>query len=103
MLIEYLQKKTHEVDEIERLLRARNAPVNLNHRQLALLSHALRNPGYTYTIRNHENTHRVVYLTARADLLGLEKLGLLVKHKRGRAYVFRSVSGLEAKLADLAQ
>lgn len=97
-LLEYLTRKMAEVDEMERVLHARDLPLDLNHRQLALLSHALRNPTHAYTIESHRNSHRVSYLTARADLLRLLDLGLLTKGKRGRVHIFRPVRDMAGVL-----
>ena len=36
----------------------------------------------------HQRSHAIVYQTARADLPGLESLGLLDKAKQGQAFVF---------------
>lgn len=61
---------------------------DLNHRQIRLLGHALRHPGFQYTVRSHQTSHRVVYATARSDLIDLAEKGLLLKAKRGRTHVF---------------
>ncbi len=80
-LQQYLQKKVQEVRQVERLLR-RSA--ELNHRQLALLSHALKHPDGRYTIYSHERSHNIAYQTARTDLLDLEKKDLVEKRKIGK-------------------
>src|SRR5690606_17899946 len=67
-LANYLKKKAKEVREVEQQLRGRD---DLNNRQLAVLSHALRHPDARITIEGHQTSHRVVYQTARTDLLGL--------------------------------
>lgn len=97
-LHEYLKRKAEEVQEVERLMR-RSA--DFNHRQLALLSHALKHPGGRYTIKSHRRSHDVVYETARSDLSELVDLGLLSRRKRGRQYVFIRPSDLEDRLRDL--
>lgn len=74
----YLQRKIAEVREIEKTLKNSSG---FNHRQLALLSHAIRHQGTLYTIRSHQNSHNVAYATARSDLLELAAKGLLVQHK----------------------
>lgn len=78
----HLQEKVRQVREVEAMLRADSG---LNHRQLALLSHALRHPGAEYTIRSHQRSHRVAYATARADLAELAGLGYLDETLRGKA------------------
>ena len=71
---------------------------DLNHRQLTLLGHALRHPGGEYKIRAHEASHKVVYESARQDLLGVSNLGLLERFKSGREFIFRSPLDLDRRL-----
>ena len=47
-LVAYLDRKAQEVRRVDVLLRE---SVDLNHRQLALLSHAMRHPGSEYVLR----------------------------------------------------
>ena len=81
----YLEKKTREIKNAEKLLKGIQG---LNYRQLALLSHALRKPDADYTINSHKISHRVAYATARADLLNLVDRGLLSQHTIGNALHF---------------
>jgi Fic family protein len=90
----YLKRKMREVRSTERLLR----DTDLNHRQVALVAHALRTPGATYTFRGHAASHAVVYQSARNDLLDLEQRGLLAKRKSGRAFVFFATEDLVDRL-----
>jgi len=76
----FIERKTQEVRETERMLRS---TVTLNHRQIALLGHALRHPGMRYTIDSHQKSHAVVYQTARTDLMDLSKRRLLDKTRAG--------------------
>jgi Fic family protein len=82
----YIAKKTAELSESERLLRNW---ASLNHRQLTLISNALRHTDTSYTVEGHQTSHGIVYETARRDLLELANVGLLVKSKRGRTMIFR--------------
>ena len=76
---------------------------DLNHRQLALLAHAVRHPDWEYTTRSHMTSHNVVYATARADLFQLAELGLLDRRRRGRKLnVFLTPPDLEARIPDPA-
>ncbi len=84
-LEKYLRKKTREIKQAELLLKGIN---NLNYRQLALLSHALRKPHAVFTVNSHKVSHGVAYATARSDLLDLVKINLLTKHTMGTAYHF---------------
>ncbi|MCB9728146.1 MAG: Fic family protein [Deltaproteobacteria bacterium] len=91
----YVERKASEVRSAESLLRT---TVTLNHRQRALLSHALRHPRFRYTFDSHKNSHDVVYQTARTDLLQLAKLGLLTQQKIGRRMHFEAPADLEQRL-----
>jgi Fic family protein len=70
----------------------------LNHRQQAIVAHALRHPGFVYNIAGHGSRHAVVYQTARTDLLSLAEKGLLVPRKAGRALIFVAPKDLESRL-----
>ena len=97
-LNEHLERTSREVQEARVLLRP---TVDLNHRQLALLSHAVRRPDAAYTIASHQRSHGVVYATARADLLDLAGRGLLDQRKQGRAFVFTVPADLTDRLKTL--
>ena len=70
----------------------------LNHRQRALISHALRHPHQVYTIEGHRNSHQVSYQTARTDLLDLADRSLLQRRLVGKHLEFVSVADLERRL-----
>jgi Fic family protein len=91
----YLRKKMAEIREVQALLK-RSA--DLNHRQLAILSHALKHPGRQYTVQSHQTSHGVSTATARTDLLDLEERNLLFKHKSGKAFVYTAPDDLGARL-----
>ncbi len=95
----YLERKMDEVRRVQALLRRAEV---LNHRQVALLGHALRHPDSDYVIEGHRRSHRVVYETARADLLHLSELGLLEKRKVGKKLVFSPPTDLEGRLREQA-
>jgi len=97
-LHEYIKYKTRRLQTIESQLRG---VIILNHRQRALISHALRHPHQTYTFKSHRISHNVVYQTGRTDLLDLENRGLLKSEKIGRTWYFTPVSNLEEKLTRL--
>lgn len=99
-LHEFVKKKTAALRSTEKFLSKTDG---INHRQQALLAHAIRNPDTRYTITGHRSSHNVVYQTARTDLLGLVELGLLTARKAGTAFVFRAADDLESKLAAMAQ
>ncbi|HTR73470.1 MAG TPA: hypothetical protein VMG80_07730, partial [Solirubrobacteraceae bacterium] len=69
-----------------------------NHRQLALLANALRNPDALYTFQTHATSHGVTHETARSDLLPLAALGLLSQRRSGRRYTFAPPPDLARRL-----
>jgi Fic family protein len=90
-----LREKSAELKETEKLLDKSALAGKLNHRQLALLQNALKNPGQTYTVKSHQNSHRVARQTARTDLAELaDKYGLLVDGIQGRTAIFTAPADL---------
>lgn len=103
-LHEYLARKSAEHRDAENLLRhAPKLSDQLNYRQIALLTHALRHPGHGYTTKSHKRSHRVTTQTARADLDNLVSLGLLEKGKRGRAFVYYAPEDLRSLIEQAAE
>ena len=98
-LRKYLTRKSTEIARVERAMRG--VP-GLNHRQLAILSSALRDPDSYFTFAGQKRLHRVAYQSARTDLLGLEALGLLKKVQVGRTFEFWPADGLEGRISGLS-
>ncbi len=98
-LHDYLQRKTAEVRDMERLLRDVGY---LNGRQLALLIDAIHNPNAIYSFDSHALSHRISHETARSDLRGLAGGGLLVKRRRGRRHLFEPAPDLPERLKESA-
>lgn len=71
---------------------------DLNHRQVALLSHAVRNVDAGYTIAGHANAHRVTHETARSDLRLLELRGFVERAARTRPIRFTAAPDLDQRL-----
>ncbi len=94
----YLKRKTRESKDIERHLRDLSL---FNHRQKALLAHALKHPNAEYTIESHTRSHNVTYATGRSDLLKLLDKQLLKMHKVGKKMYFRVPVGIESRLSNL--
>jgi Fic family protein len=94
-LHDYLRRKMEEVRELADIIKA---SAGFNHRQLALLTHAMHHPGQIYTMASHGRSHGIVYQTARTDLLTLEQAGLLTRLRVGRAYGFTPVPDLADRL-----
>jgi Fic family protein len=94
-LHDYVARKSSET---RACLNALQKHPELNHRQQALIAHAVRHPGFAYQIAGHGARHAVTYATARADLLGLAKQKFLEHRKVGRAFVFFAPKDLELRL-----
>ena len=100
-LQKYLARKAAEIKTVEQILGSSAFSKQLNYRQLAVISHALRSPNGSYTIESHRTSHRVSYPTARTDLLSLVELSLLNQKKAGNAFVFTPVDGIQSRLERL--
>lgn len=95
----YLARRSTALHEAESTLRRSLAvDLDLNSRQLALVTHALKRPDARYTIQSHRRSHDVSYQTARTDLLALVAKELLQQHKSGRAFVFLPAEALRAHM-----
>ncbi|MDP2787657.1 MAG: Fic family protein [Pseudomonadota bacterium] len=97
----YLKEKTQETRSTERLLEGAQLRSLCNHRQIALLSHALKHADALYTVESHRASHAVAYATARADLLQLAQLGVLQKTGEGKRFVFTVPADLHTRLTTL--
>jgi Fic family protein len=95
----YLARKAGEISEIETMLHGSRG---FNHRQLAVLSDALRHPYRAYALGAHAEANRVTHETARTDLSGLVDHHLLVRRRIGREYRFEPAPDLPQRLKDLA-
>jgi Fic family protein len=93
----YLQRKIAEVRNVERLL---YDTTDLNGRQLAVLTDAVRHPDMAYSFASHARSHRVTQETARTDLRGLTERGLLEQRRHGRKHLFRPVGDLAERLKE---
>ena len=93
----YVRRKTQQLHMLEAELRA---TALLNHRQRALVGHALRHPKHVYSVESHRRSHNVVHQTARSDLLDLVDRSLLTARKVGREWRFSPAPDLEQKLRE---
>jgi Fic family protein len=95
----YLRKKVKEVRDVEKLIRGSS---EFNHRQLALLGNAVREPDALYSFNSHSLSHDVTHETARTDLKPLVEKGLLEQHKAGRKLIFTPAADLPSLLKNVA-
>lgn len=91
----YLQRKVAETRNVEMLIQGDG---DLNGRQLALLTDAIRRPDAVYSFDSHAASHRVSHETARSDLRVLVDRGLLSRRRSGHRYVFSPAPDIDARL-----
>jgi Fic family protein len=96
-LHDFVERKAGEIRDLEDRLRG---TAELNPRQRALVSHALRHPRHEYTMQSHRESHGIVYDTARRDLMDLAERGLLLKRKRGKAFVYTPAPDITERLSE---
>lgn len=84
-LANYIEKQATKRREAEAIT---NNDVRLNMRQRLLIKRLHDNPGTEVSISSHRKNSMVAYATARADLMGLEKLGYLASQKRGNKLIY---------------
>ena len=94
----YIERKAAQLRQAEQDIQALAL---FNHRQVALIRHALSNPGQRYTIASHQQSHIVAYQTARTDLLDLVERGVLEMVKKGRPMIFAAPTDVAERLAAL--
>ena len=94
----YIERKAAQLRQAEQDIQALAL---FNHRQVALIRHALSSPGQRYTIASHQQSHAVAYQTARTDLLDLAERGVLEMSKKGRAMAFVAPADVAERLAAL--
>lgn len=99
-LDKYLHKKTIELQHARSLLIG--GPSGFNHRQVALVQSAARDPSNYYTAESHMNYHGVSKQTARNDLYDLEKRGLLERTKIGKQFAWVPCPDMRKALEEVA-
>lgn len=92
----YVQRKSAAQRNVRAVL---NQRVDLNHRQLALLDHAMRHPDARYTHESHASSHRVSIVTARSDLQKLVKLRWLKQEPAGKRILYHPTPALGKALS----
>jgi len=94
-LYKYIDRHTKRLADAQRDLQGLTV---LNYRQRDLISHVLRHPGQIFTIESHRVSHKIVYETARSDLMDLADRKLIQKRKVGKRWIFTPSADLTAKL-----
>lgn len=94
-LLEHLRDRAERMRELARAVAGFD---ELNHRQRAVLQHAVRHPLQSYTIEGHAASHRVHYQTARADFADLVKRGYFDQQRKGKGKRFQPTQTLAEKL-----
>ena len=91
----YVRKKQQELEKV-RALTADSG--GMNQRQQSVIAHALKNPGFAYTVRSHMTSQGISLQTARNDLSALAKRGLLEERREGKKTVWISPPDLATRL-----
>lgn len=97
-LHEYLRRKLKGIRATQSILRKSQ---HFNHRQLALINHALANPDANYTATGHARSHMVTRQTARTDLKELAEWGILDGVTSGRGVLYLVPVDIQDRLNEL--
>lgn len=84
-LMDYIKKNQKEQEETKKII---HENPDLNLRQAMILEGFMKNPNKIFTIKEISETYRVVYQTARTDLLLLASKGFIDKKISGKAFIF---------------
>ncbi|TSD58729.1 Fic family protein [Aeromicrobium piscarium] len=93
----HLARKADELREVQQRIRA--TPGEFNHRQLALLENAVKDPDAVYTAVSHSSSHNVTQQSARNDLADLERRDLVVRVRLGRQHAWRPAPDVAERLS----
>jgi len=94
----YVRKKQQELEKVRALMADSSG---MNQRQRSVIAHALKNPGFAYTVRSHLTSQGISLQTARNDLSALAQRGLLEERREGKKMVWISPRDLETRLKQL--
>lgn len=98
-LHDYIAKKQEELKNIRQAI---NPALGFNHRQLALIRNAIKNPNARYTVESHRSSHGIATQTARTDLQKLEEKGLLKRQRISKAFQFSPTPDFATRLKELS-
>ncbi len=96
-LTEHLQARAKRMAELARTVAGFDT---LNHRQRAILQHAIRHPLQSYTIEGHAESHHVHYQTARNDFVDLVARGYFQERRVGRGKRYFPAETLTDRLSE---
>lgn len=97
-LLEYIERKQIEQQEAKLILEKLG---DLNFRQASIIEEMMKNSDKYYSIQEISGIYRVVYQTARNDLLYLTEKGYLTMRKISRKFVFICDESCREKLQGL--
>jgi Fic family protein len=99
-LHDFVRLKMRAMSRAQKILRQSHA---FNHRQLALLGHAMQHPDAVYSATSHATSHDVSSVTGRADLNDLVRAGLLLAVRAGTGFIYTVPSDMEERLEALGR
>lgn len=94
-LSEHLRDRAQRMSELARTVAGFDT---LNHRQRAILQHAIRHPLQSYTIEGHAESHHVHYQTSRNDIVDLVKRGYFQERRIGRGKRYFPAESLSTRM-----
>ena len=92
-MMEYIRQRQSEQKSIKKIIE--EIP-GINIRQAIILEEFMKNPSKLFTIKEISNTYKVVYQTARTDLLELAEKEIISKKVSGKTFMF-TFEGIPAK------
>lgn len=96
-LMNHLKERAASMAELARTVAGFDM---LNHRQRAVLQHAVHHPLESYTIEAHVESHRVHYQTARSDFADLCDKGYFLVRRVGKGKRYFPAEALSRKLKE---
>jgi Fic family protein len=97
---DYVRLTTRAMTRTQSMLRRSHL---FNHRQLAILAHAMQHPAAGYTATSHANSHQVTRQTARTDLKALAEAGLLIPIVVANGFVYTVPDDIEDRIGALGR
>jgi len=93
-LLEYLQEKSREFEEMTTLLQASSIGDKLNFIQKDIIKKAIKNPGRVFTALEVAADYDIAANTARKYLNEMAKSKLLANYKNGRTVAYLAPANL---------
>lgn len=97
-IVKFVEYFGEKIDESEKFKKVAQKLEGYNIRQVALLEYFLSHDKETIDVGTYQAKHGIARQTAYTDLLNLEKMGMFVKARKKRKYIFMPNTSLIKKL-----